>query len=134
MRVLAATLLVAAAPALTGAQAQVAAAMAASAAAWNAGDLNRFTAAYAEDATFITRDAVLRGRSEIAARYAPLFAKGSARGQLTVQPVAFRTLGPAQQLLVARWTLGGAAQDVGMRTTIWERRPQGWRIVADHAS
>lgn len=128
--------LVAAAPALAPAQAQVMAAMQASAAGWNANDLDRFTAVYADDATFITKDGVLRGKAAIAERYRPSFASGgNVRGQLSFEPVAFRTLGPAQQLLIARWRLtGGAAGETGMTTLVWERRAAGWRIVADHSS
>lgn len=136
MRPLIALALVAAAPALTGAQGQVMAAMAASAAGWNAGSLDRFVAVYADDATFVTKDGVLRGKTAIADRYRASFANGgNTRGALSFEPVAFRTLGPAQQLLVARWKLtGGAKDDGGMTTLLWERRPAGWRIVADHSS
>lgn len=128
--------LIAAAPALTPAQAQVMAAMTASAAGWNAGDLDRFMGVYADDASYVTRDGVLQGRTAIAARYRPSFADGAnTRGRLSFAPVAFRTLGPAQQLLIARWTLtGGAKEESGLTSLIWERRPAGWRIVADHSS
>lgn len=129
-------LLIAAAPALPGAQGQVMAAMAASAAGWNAGDLDRFMAVYADDATYVTKDGVLRGKPAIADRYRPSFTgNGNARGRLSFEPVAFRTVGPAQQLLIARWRLnGGAKEESGMTTLLWERRPAGWRIVADHSS
>ena len=128
--------LIAAAPALAPAQGQVLAAMQASAAGWNAGDLDRFMAVYADDASYVTKDGVLRGKAAIAARYRPSFGPGgNLRGKLVFEPVAFRTLGPAQQLLIARWTLtGAAASETGMTTLVWERRPAGWRIVADHSS
>lgn len=128
--------LIAAAPALPGPQGQVMAAMGASAAAWNAGDLARFVAVYADDATFVTKDGVLRGQAAIADRYRASFTGGgNARGRLSFEPVAFRTLGPAQMLLVARWRLtGGTKEESGMTTLVWERRPAGWRIVADHSS
>ncbi|WP_419808042.1 YybH family protein [Sphingomonas sp.] len=123
-------------PALSGAQAQVMAAMTASAAGWNAGSLERFVAVYADDATYVTRDGVVRGKAAIADRYRASFAGGgNTRGRLSFQPVAFRTLGPAQQLLIARWTLtGGAKEESGLTSLVWERRPAGWRIVADHSS
>ena len=110
--------------------------MEASAAGWNAGDLERFMAVYADDATFVTKDGVLRGKAAITERYRPSFAaSGNTRGRLSFAPVAFRTLGTAQQLLIARWTLtGGPKEESGMTTLLWERRPVGWRIVADHSS
>ena len=66
MRALIALVVVAAAPALSGPQGQVMAAMEASAAGWNAGDLDRFVAIYADDATFVVKDGVLRGKAAIA--------------------------------------------------------------------
>ena len=136
MRSLIALALVATMPALPGAQGQVMAAMAASAAGWNAGSLDRFVAVYADDATFVTKDGVLRGKAAIADRYRPSFANGgNTRGRLSFEPVAFRTLGPAVQLLVARWKLtGGAKEESGMTTLVFERRPTGWRIAADHSN
>ncbi len=136
MRLLPLAALIAAAPVLSGPQAQVMAAMTASAAGWNAGDLDRFVAVYAEDATFVVKEGVLRGRAAIADHYRPSFAStGNTRGRLSFEPVAFRTIGPAQQLLIARWRLtGGAKEESGMTTLLWERRPAGWRIVADHSS
>lgn len=136
MRLLPLVALIAAAPAPSGPQAQVMAAMAASAAGWNAGDLDRFVAVYADDATFLTKDGVLRGKAAIADRYRPSFAGGgNTRGRLSFEPVAFRSLGPAQLLLIARWRLTGAAKaESGMTTLLWERRPAGWRIAADHSS
>jgi uncharacterized protein (TIGR02246 family) len=136
MRPLIGLALVAASTALSGAQKEVMTAMEASAAGWNAGDLARFVAIYADDATFVTKDGVLRGKAAIAERYRPSFTGGgNSRGRLAFEPVAFRTLGPAQQLLIARWRLtGGAKEESGMTTLLLERRPVGWRIVADHSS
>jgi uncharacterized protein (TIGR02246 family) len=134
MRALLVPLLIAAAPA--GPQAQIIAAMTASAAGWNAGDLDRVMAVYADDATYVTRTGVVQGKAAIAARYRPSFASGAnTRGRLSFEPVAFRTLGPAQQLLIARWRLtGGEKDESGYTTLLWERRAAGWRIVADHSS
>ena len=136
MRAAVALALVAAAPALSGPQGQLMAPMEASAAGWNMGDLDRFVAVYAADATFVARDGVLRGKAAIADRYRPSFANGAnTRGKLSFEPVAFRTLGPAVQLLIARWKLtGGVKEESGITTLVWERRPVGWRIVADHSS
>ena len=121
------------------AQAAVQAAMTASAAGWNAGDLDRFVAIYAKDATFVTSKGVLRGKAEIAERYRPSFkAGGNARGALSFQMLAFRKLSDVHQLLVARWTLTPAAADAkpetGLTTLVFERQPAGWKIISDHSS
>ncbi|HVF93469.1 MAG TPA: nuclear transport factor 2 family protein [Sphingomonas sp.] len=120
-------------------QVQVEAAMAASAAGWNAGDLERVVAIYAKDAVFVTSKGLLRGKAEIAGNYRPSFvAGGNARGKLSFQPMAFRTLSSVHQLLVARWTLtpavAGAKVETGLTTLIFERQPAGWKIISDHSS
>lgn len=127
----AAMMLVAAAPAETG----IRQAMEASAAGWNANDLDRFMAVYADDATFVTPKGLLRGKAVIAAHYARSFAPGgNARGRLTFAFLAFRPIDATHQLLVARWTLTGAKVETGMTTLLFERRAGMWRIVADHSS
>ena len=118
-------------------QAEVMAAMTASAAGWNAGDLDRFVAVYAPDAGFVSKDGVINGRPAIAARYRPSFiAGGNARGKLSFQPIAYRTISTVHRLLFARWTLTPAAgaPQTGMTTLVFERRRDGWKIIADHSS
>ena len=130
-------LLVAAAPApLAGVQGQIMAAMTASAAGWNAGDLDRFMAVYADDTVYATKDELLRGKAAVTARYRPGFVgTRNLRGRLSFEPLAFRTVSPAHQLLVARWRLvGGVKDEQGLTTLLWERRPGGWRIISDHSS
>jgi uncharacterized protein (TIGR02246 family) len=118
-------------------QTAIAAEMAASAAGWNAGALDRFMTVYAEDATYASGNELARGKKEISARYAKSFADGSnSRGKLSFQPVAWRTISNVHMLHVARWTLtsaSGVAQS-GLTTLLFERRKEGWRIIADHSS
>jgi uncharacterized protein (TIGR02246 family) len=136
--ILAAAVLAAPATAQAGPQAAIEAAMAASAAGWNTGSLDRFMAVYADDATYVAGTSeVARGKPAIAARYAKSFTDGgNTRGRLSFQPVAWRTLSPVHVLLVARWTLTpttGTAQS-GLTSLLFERRREGWRIIADHSS
>lgn len=117
---------------------QIMAAMEASAAGWNAGDLDRFMAVYANDAIFVTKDALLKSRAEIAARYRPSFVDGrNVRGKLAFRPLAFKTLSAVHLILYARYTLtpGGsdAKPESGMTTLVFERRPEGWRIISDNS-
>ncbi|MBW4329429.1 SgcJ/EcaC family oxidoreductase [Stakelama sp. CBK3Z-3] len=111
--------------------------MEASAAGWNSGDLNRFTAIYAGDATYVTGDGVIRGRANIAAHYADSFTKrGNTRGALRFEPLYWRALGNDRELLIARWILTpdrGAASS-GMTSLVFEKREGHWRIIADHSS
>ena len=116
-------------------QPAVDAAMAASAAGWNAGDLDAFMAVYADDAIYVTTKGVVRGKAAIAARYAPTFqGGGNSWGRLGFQTLATRELGPGRRLLVARWTLTGAKVETGLTTLVFERRDSRWLIVGDHSS
>lgn len=129
-------LLAAAAP-VGDPQAEIVAALAASAAGWNAGSVARFMAVYAEDATFVSGGSVKRGKAEIAKGYAASFARRSEkRGVLSLVPVSWRAVGERHMLLVARWTLtpAGAKPESGMTTLLFERQTAGWRILADHSS
>ncbi|KQR81353.1 YybH family protein [Sphingomonas sp. Leaf343] len=125
--------IVAAAPADTG----VAKAMAESAAGWNANDLDRFLAVYADDAVFVTGtgDGLARGRAEIAAMYRKNYgATGTLRGKLSFKPLVERALDPTHRLFIARWTLTGDKVETGMTTLVFERRGGKWLILSDHSS
>ncbi|MCD2315208.1 SgcJ/EcaC family oxidoreductase [Sphingomonas sp. IC-11] len=127
----------AAAAALASPQAAIEAEMAASAAGWNAGSLERFMAVYADDAVYASGKELARGKAAIASRYAKSFADGAnSRGRLAFQPVAWRTISNVHMLLVARWSLTPAAGEAqgGLTTLLFERRKEGWRIIADHSS
>ena len=136
--ILAAAALTAPAMAQPAPQAAIEAAMAASAAGWNAGSLDRFMAVYAQNATYVAGSSeVARGKAAIAARYARSFAAGgNTRGKLSFQPGAWRTLSPVHVLLVARWTLtpASATAQSGLTSLVFERRRDGWKIIADHSS
>ncbi|WP_301075819.1 SgcJ/EcaC family oxidoreductase [Sphingomonas sp.] len=126
-----------AAAAVVSPQAAIEAELAASAAGWNTGSLDRFMAVYADDAVYSSGKELVRGKAAIAKRYAGSFAEGgNARGRLSFQPAAWRTISNVHMLLVARWTLtpaSGTAQS-GLTTLLFERRKEGWRIIADHSS
>jgi uncharacterized protein (TIGR02246 family) len=111
------------------------AAMTASAAGWNAGDLDAFMAIYADDAVYVTAKGVVSGKAAIADRYRASFAKGgNTRGRLSFQPLVERAIDATHRLFIARWTLTGAKVETGMTTLVFERRGDRWRIVSDHSS
>lgn len=120
-------------------QAAIEAVMRDSAAGWNGGDLPRFMAIYAPDATYVAGGAVVRGKDAIAARYAKSFADGgNVRGTLGFAFLSWRPVGATHMMMVARWTLTpaavGAKVDTGLTSLLFERRAEGWRIVSDHSS
>jgi len=120
----------------------VMAAMHDSAAGWNAGDLDRFMAVYADapTTTYVTSTGLAHGRAEIASHYRAYFggSKSAERGNLSFEPLEFRLLDPTHALLIARYTVSPA----GTRTKAWtgptslvfEKRADGWKIIADHSS
>ncbi|MBD8547423.1 YybH family protein [Sphingomonas sp. CFBP 8760] len=113
----------------------IAAAMAASAAGWNAGDLDRFMAVYADDAVYVTARGVVRGKAAIAARYAPGFTGGgNTRGKLSFAMLVKRPIDATHRVLIARWTLTGKETQSGYTTLVFARRDGHWRIVTDHSS
>ncbi|WP_231730216.1 SgcJ/EcaC family oxidoreductase [Novosphingobium sp. Fuku2-ISO-50] len=123
------------------ARADIQAVLTASAAAWSAGDLDRFMASYAPMATttYLSGTHLVHGYAEIRAMYAQRFGGGSqaAMGELTVDIVDFRLLGPAHAYVIGHFHLhrdaahGGDAE--GPTSLVFERTPAGWRIVADHS-
>ncbi|HEX8485818.1 nuclear transport factor 2 family protein [Sphingomonas sp.] len=125
---------VAAAPATS--PSGIEAAMAASAAGWNAGDLARFMEVYAHDATYVTPKGLVTGKAAIADRYRASFADGrNRRGTLSFRMLGHRAVDPRHHILFARWTLsGGAVTESGMTTLVFERQGNAWRILTDHSS
>ncbi len=111
-------------------------AMEASAAGWNAGDLARFMAVYADDAVFVTPKGLLRGKPAIADKYRPSFRGiGNARGTLSFAFLEMRGIDPRHTMLFARWTLTGpSTTESGMTTLVFARRGTVWQIIADHSS
>ena len=84
-------------------QAAIEAAMADSAAGWNAGDVDRFMRVYSDapEASFVTADGLVRGKSAMIARYTLTYADG-------------RTVS-------------------GPTSLVFRREKRGWKIVADHS-
>ncbi|WP_230481753.1 YybH family protein [Sphingomonas sp. Leaf21] len=125
----------ASAPAADPAAAGIRAAMLASASGWNAGDLNRFMAIYAPDAVFVGKRGLIRGKLAIAENYRRSFTgSGNSRGTLRFDFLEIKPIGD-RRILFARWILsGGADEESGMTTLVFERRTDGWKIVTDHSS
>jgi uncharacterized protein (TIGR02246 family) len=130
-------MMLAAAAAPTTAEAAITAAMTDSAAGWSAGDMPRFLAVYAEDAVFVTKDGLVRGKPAIAARYAKTYgADPAARGRLSFRMLGFRRIDANHRMLWAKWLLDypGGKQDAGVTSLLFERQAAGWKIVSDHSS
>lgn len=119
------------------------AALTASAAGWNEGDMQRFLAIYSGDprTSFVTADEVLHGRAEMEERYRTYYdwsrPDPSERGVLTFQSEDFRPLGPDHALWVGRYILSypeGKPPATGFTSLVFAREDGEWRIIADHSN
>jgi uncharacterized protein (TIGR02246 family) len=108
------TMIFLAAPALIAAapyapERAVEAVMTASAAGWNAGDIDHFLAVYSDSpsTSFVTSTGLLRGKAAMRARYLERYAFNDAakRGTLSFTTLDFRLLDPSHALYIARYTL-----------------------------
>ena len=106
-------------------------------AAWNHGDIDAFMTAYwrSPDVTFSGTSGIVRGWDAVLARYKSSYADREAMGQLQFSGLEYRFLGPDAALLLGHWHLTRAKGDVGgVFSLVWQRFPEGWRIIHDHTS
>jgi ketosteroid isomerase-like protein len=104
---------------------------------WNAGDVDAFLDGYwrAPDLTFSGTSGIARGWDAVRARYQKNYADRGAMGQLDFSALEFRFLGADAVLVLGHWHLTRAKGDLGgVFTLVWQRFPEGWRIIHDHTS
>ncbi len=108
-----------------------------SAEAWNRGDLDGHLADNADSISFMTGKGPVTGKDTTAdiLRRA-FFRDGRPIQSLRFEQVAIRSLGDRHALVVGRFVLagGGEPERSGWFSTVWERRPEGWRVIHDHSS
>ena len=106
------------------------------AAGWNRGDLGPYMAAYAPDADAGGTSGFLHGTAAIEEGMRRGFWKnGRPAQQLHYEHLTVRMLGASDALVTGQYVLsgGGLPDRTGWFTTIWERRPEGWRMIHDHS-
>ena len=106
-------------------------------AAWNRGDVDAFLVGYwhSSELTFSGSSGVSRGWDGVMARYKKNYPDRAAMGQLDFSGLEFRFLGPDAALVLGRWHLKRAKGDIGgVFSLVWQRFPEGWKIVHDHTS
>ncbi len=105
--------------------------------AWNRADIDAFLEGYwhSPELTFSGSSGVARGWSGVMARYKKNYPDRAAMGQLTFSELEFRFLGPDAALMLGRWHLKREKDDIGgVFSLVWQRFPEGWKIVHDHTS
>jgi uncharacterized protein (TIGR02246 family) len=106
-------------------------------AAWNRGDVGAFLVGYwrSPELTFSGSNGVARGWEGILARYKKNYPDKAAMGQLDFSELEFRFLGPDAALVLGRWHLKREKDELGgVFSLVWQRFPDGWKIVHDHTS
>jgi beta-aspartyl-peptidase (threonine type) len=106
-------------------------------AAWNRGDVDAFVVGYwqSPELTFSGSSGVSRGWDGVLARYKKNYPDRAAMGELNFSELEFRFLGPDAALVLGKWHLKREKGDVGgVFTLVWQRFPEGWKIIHDHTS
>jgi beta-aspartyl-peptidase (threonine type) len=104
---------------------------------WNQGNVEAFLKGYwrSPDLTFSGSSGVARGWDAVLARYKKNYPDRASMGQLDFSDLEFRFLGNDAALVLGHWHLARVQGDVGgVFSLVWQRFPEGWRIIHDHTS
>ncbi len=118
-------------------QAAIAAVLNAQQGAWNRGDVDAFLVGYwhSPELTFSGSRGVSRGWDGVMARYKKNYPDRAAMGQLDFSELEYRFLGRDAALVLGHWHLKRDKGDIGgVFSLVWQRFPEGWKIVHDHTS
>jgi ketosteroid isomerase-like protein len=106
-------------------------------AAWNRGDIPAFMKVYwdSPELSFAGSTGITRGWEPLLRRYTQRYPDSQTMGQLDFSELEVHLLGKDSAFVIGRWHLKRASGDVGgIFTLIFQRFPEGWRIVHDHTS
>ena len=106
-------------------------------AAWNRGDVDAFMKGYwrSPDLTFAGSSGVTRGWEPVRERYRRNYPDAAAMGHLDFSNIEVRMLGSSSALVLGHWHLKRSNDEPGgVFTLVFQRFPEGWRIVHDHTS
>jgi uncharacterized protein (TIGR02246 family) len=107
--------------------------------AWNRGDVDAFMKTYknAPDTTFIGKT-VQQGYAPILERYKKAYPSKDAMGTLDFSAVTVRNIGADYAVVTGRFHLArnaaGGGDASGIFSLVWEKTPEGWKIILDHTS
>jgi uncharacterized protein (TIGR02246 family) len=133
------------APAQTGDEAAIRAAMDAQAAAWNRADIPAFMKVYEDspETTFIGLT-LRKGYEPIRERYLAAYSTPEQMGKLSFRDLEVRLLAgscgkPEFAIVTGKFHLdrtakGEAKKDDGIFSLVWRKGADGWKIVLDHTS
>ena len=105
--------------------------------AWNKGDIRAFMDGYwnSPDVTFSDSSGVSRGWQSVFTRYQQRYPTQAAMGRLDFSDLEIRSLSPASAMVLGKWHLTLGTEDVGgVFTLVFQKFPEGWKIIHDHTS
>jgi ketosteroid isomerase-like protein len=105
--------------------------------AWNRADLESFMKGYwqSADLTFAGSSGVTRGWQAVLERYRDRYKDAQAMGRLDFTDLEVHPLGIDAAFVLGRWHLQRPTDELGgVFTLVFQRFPQGWKIVHDHTS
>jgi L-asparaginase / beta-aspartyl-peptidase len=105
--------------------------------AWNRGDLAAFMEGYwnSPEVTFAGSSGITRGWQPVMERYQKNYPDKKAMGHLEFSDLQVHALGENTALVLGRWHLKRDSDELGgVFTLVFERFPEGWRIIHDHTS
>jgi len=106
-------------------------------AAWNRGDVDAFLVGYwqSPELTFSGSNGVSRGWDGVLERYKKNYPNREAMGELSFSDLEFRFLGSGAALVLGKWHLKREMGDIGgVFSLVWQKVPEGWKIIHDHTS
>lgn len=106
-------------------------------AAWNRGDVDAFLVGYwqSPELTFSGTNGISRGWEGVLARYKKNYPNREAMGELNFSDLEFRFLGSDAALVLGKWHLKREMGDIGgVFSLVWQKFPEGWKIIHDHTS
>jgi uncharacterized protein (TIGR02246 family) len=125
------------APDRGGDRASITAVLSAQQDAWNKGDVDTFLQGYwrSPELTFSGSGGIARGWDGVLVRYKEHYPNREAMGKLEFSGLEIRFLGPDAALVLGHWHLARQKGDIGgVFSLIFDRFPEGWRIIHDHTS
>jgi len=105
--------------------------------AWNRADVDAFLVGYwqSPELTFSGSNGVSRGWDGVLARYKKNYPNRETMGELNFSDLEFRFLGADAALVLGKWHLKREMGDIGgVFSLVWQKFPQGWKIIHDHTS
>ena len=118
-------------------EAEIRAAMIASAAAWNRGDLRGHLAIYVDTVTFMTKTGPRPGVQAVEDAFTrTYFRNGQPKQALDFSRLTVRFVAKDVALVTGHFQLsgGGEPDQAGWFTLVWIRTTAGWRAMHDHSS